>query len=301
MARRAGAQHGVVTTQQAYEAGASVAQLHALVQAGVLRRLHQGTFRHVAGEHSWRTKLLAACLSCGSTAVASARSAARLCDLRDVPRWRPEVTVLDTTYPKLRGVVVHRTNRLDPEDVTVIDGIPSTSVPRTLLDLGALLPVAVLTKVVEDARFRELTSVEELLCTLERLGRPGRRGARSLRAAVVAAVPAEELESRLGLALARLLRDAGGPSPVAQHELVLPDGRTVRFDFAWPDRKLAVEADGFRWHTTKAGFERGLVRARSVAVAGWELHPFGWTDVHRHRATTLAELRRIVHGDRRAA
>lgn len=294
MARRAGAQHGVVTIQQAYADGATVAQVEALVTAGVLRRVHRGTFRHVAGEHTWRTKLAAACLSCGPTAVASLRSAARLVELRDVPRWRPEITVLDTTLPTLRGVVVHRTNRLDPQDLTVVDGIPATTVPRTLLDLGAVLPATVLTRVVEDARFRKLTSIEDLLCTLERLGQPGRRGVRSLRAAITRAVPAEELESRLELALARLLRVVGGPPPVPQHEVVLPDGRRVRFDFAWPERKVAVETDGFRWHTTKVGFERGLVRQRSVTAAGWEVHPFGWTDVHANRQTTLADLRRIV-------
>ncbi len=64
------------------------------------------------------------------------RSAGRLWGLRDVPRLKPEITVCDTTKPRLRDVVVHRTDTLDAVDVAEVDGIAVTSPARTLLDLG---------------------------------------------------------------------------------------------------------------------------------------------------------------------
>lgn len=301
MARSAARQHGMVTGRQLYDLGLTDRQVQADVDAGVLVQVHRGTFRHAAGEDTWRTQLTAACLACGPTAVASARSAGRLWGLRDVPRWRPEVTVLDTTKPRLRGVVVHRTDRLDAVDVSRVDGISVTSPARTLLDLGALLPRPVLTPVLEDATFRRLLVIEDVLSILERLGGPGRRGTAALRGAVDDAVVTGRLESRLELALARLLEIAGGPPPVRQYDVALAGGVRARLDFAWPDRRLAVEADGRRWHSTKRDFDRNLVRSRALEASGWRVYPFGWTDVHHHRAATLAELRRLITVELRAA
>ena len=42
-----------------------------------------------------------------------------------------------TGPPSIPGVVVHYVPELHPDDVTVIDGIPVTSVSRTLIDLAA--------------------------------------------------------------------------------------------------------------------------------------------------------------------
>ena len=173
-------------------------------------------------------------------------------------------------------------------------GVLSQDFFRTLLDLGTVLPAALVTMVAEDASLRGLLRIEDLVCILERLGGPGRRGTKALRVAVAEAVPSHELESRLEIAVARLIRAAGGPAPVNQHEIGLVDGSRARLDFAWPDRWLAVEADGRRWHVTKRDFERGLVRSRALEASGWRVYPFGWTDVYHHRTATLAELRRLL-------
>jgi hypothetical protein len=118
-----------------------------------------------------------------------------------------------------------------------------------------------------------------VVATLERLGGPGRRGARALRRVVGQLVPPEDLDSRLEHDLLRLIRAAGAPPPVTQLEAVVGGGRHVEFDFAWPDRRLAVEADGHRWHATSADFQRDLARHDAVTTAGWRLYRFGWAEV----------------------
>ncbi len=67
---------------------------------------------------------MAAVLAGGAGAVALHRSAARLWALRDVPRWKPEVTVPGTRLPRRQGVVLHRTDQLEGLDVTVHAGTP---------------------------------------------------------------------------------------------------------------------------------------------------------------------------------
>ena len=144
LARLASSQHGVVSAAQAGAVGLTLDNLRTRVGARLLIPVHRGVYRHAASPDSPRTDLMAAVLACGDGAVTSHRSAGRLWRLRDVPRWRPEVTVCRTSCPMTPGIVVHRTDTLGPEDVAVVHGIPVTSVARSLLDLGAILPAPVL-------------------------------------------------------------------------------------------------------------------------------------------------------------
>ncbi|HSH60985.1 MAG TPA: hypothetical protein VK988_15375, partial [Acidimicrobiales bacterium] len=51
-----------------------------------------------------------------------------------------------------------------------------------------------------------------------------------------------------------------------------------------------VEADGRRWHSTRAEFERDLVRSRAIVSAGWRHYRYGWTDVHQRGMALRAEI-----------
>jgi hypothetical protein len=290
LARLASSQHGVVSAAQAGAVGLTLDNLRTRVGARLLVPVHRGVYRHAATPGSPKADLMAAVLACGGGAVASHRSAGRLWRLRDVPRWRPEVTVCRTSCPMAPGIVVHRTDTLAPEDVAAVDGIPVTSVARSLLDLGALLPPPVLATTAEDACIRHLVTPLDLVATLERLGRPGRRGASALRTVVRGLVPPKDLESRLEHDLLRLIRASGAPPPVAQLDALVGGGRRVTFDFAWPDRRIAIEADGRRWHATSRDFERDLARHNAVQAAGWRLYRYGWADVHQRPDRTRADI-----------
>jgi hypothetical protein len=290
LAELAATQHGLVTAAQAEAGGLSRRAVHRRVASGLLIPVHRGVYRHAATPDSPRTDLMAAVLACGDGAVASHRSAGRLWRLRDVPRWRPEVTVCRTSCPMAPGIVVHRTDTLGHEDVAVVHGIPVTSVARSLLDLGAILPAPVLATTAEDACIRHLVTPLDLVATLERLGRPGRRGTSALRTVVRGIVPTEDLDSRLEHDLLRLIRASGAPPPVAQLDALVGGGRRVTFDFAWPHRRIAIEADGRRWHATGRDFERDLARHNAVQAAGWRLYRYGWADVHQRPDRTRADI-----------
>jgi hypothetical protein len=288
--------HGVVTVDDLHRAGLSTGQVQHRLAVGLLVPLHRGVYRHAAAPPTRMTALLGAVRACGAGAVASHRSAAWLWELRDVPRWRPEVTVPHQDLPRHHGITRHRTDTLDPVDVAVVHGVPTTSVARTLLDLGAVLPAAVVEVSTHDAVIRGLVGEAELVSTLERLGRRGRRGTAALRAAVVGALPPAEVESRLEASLLRLVRGCPVPEPELQWSCALGDGRQVRLDLAWPALGIAVEADGRRWHSTRADFERDLVRTRAITAAGWIHLRYGWTDVHDRADAVRAEVTAALTG-----
>ena len=285
-------QQGVVSRSQALASGLTREQVQHLSERGLLIRTHEGVFRHSAVPESWRTRLMAAVLASGDGAVASHRSAARLRDFRDIPRWRPEVTILDTTPRSNSGVIVHRTDLLDVLDVDVVDGIPCTSGPRTLLDLGAVVPFGIVQCAVQDAVIRDLVTHAQLFAVLDRVGKRGRRGTAKLRRVVRHALPDEKLESELERRLLALFPPNHGF--LLQYELTCVDGRRVRLDAARPDLKLAVEGNGHRWHSTAKDTRRDLERRRSIKASGWDLWEYGWSDVVETPMLVTAQIAALI-------
>jgi predicted transcriptional regulator of viral defense system len=292
MAKVAVEQRGIVRRVDAARVGVTDRDVDRLLEVGLLVPVHPGVYRHAAVAFDEAARLLAAVWAAGRGAVASHRSAAWLWELRDVARWRPEVTVPGQTRKPVSRVTVHRTDRLDPMDVVAVHGVPVTTAARTLLDLGGVVDHPVVRQATQDAVVRNLVQPEDLLCVLERVGRRGRRGTAALRAAVETSFLDGRLESRLEQELFELLLRCEVPPPVPQYELRCVDGRRVRLDFAWPDAGVAVEADGRRWHATTADFERDRARANSITASGWSLYRFGWADVRQRRAGTVASIYR---------
>ncbi len=61
-----------------------------------------------------------------------------------------------------------------------------------------------------------------------------------------------------------------------QFVVTLAFGRSARLDFAWPELRIGIEAEGRRWHSGFA-FERDLARRNALTQAGWLLFHYGWT------------------------
>jgi hypothetical protein len=129
------------------------------------------------------------------------------------------------------------------------------------------------------------------LCRLDQLAAPpGRRGSRALRAVLAAwngdALPAGVAEMRV----VRELLAAGLPDPVRQHEVFHQGVFVARVDLAYPERRLAMELDGFRWHAGRGPFRSDRLRRNRVEAAGWRLleaAPEDVGDLVRHAAAIL--------------
>jgi hypothetical protein len=147
-------------------------------------------------------------------------------------------------------------------------------------------------RTVGDAVVRNLVTHEQLFAVLERAGGRGRRGTAKLRAVVRHALPDEKLESELEWRLSKLFPPGRGL--VLQHRITCVDGREVRFDAAEPDRRIAIEANGHRWHATTERLRRDMERRRSIKASGWDLYEYGWSDVVETPALVRAELARLL-------
>lgn len=296
IARPAARQHGLATSKQLLAGGLTREAVDVRVAAEVLRIVHRGVYHHTAVPFTERSRLMAAVLAAGAKAVASHRSAAVLHGFDGVRRYRPEVLVRGTGLPLLHGVTCHRTTTLAAVDRCIVDRIPATSPARTLLDLGAVLPYEVVEHVVQVALIERRVAVPALVAVLERVGRRGRNGTAPLRAVVREALPDEKLQSMLEHALHTLIKRSRVPAPELQHPLLLDTGELVYLDFAWPELRLAVEADGHRWHATKRDLERDLARSRAIQRLGWAHHRYGWDPIHDHGSALLREIQALVLG-----
>src|SRR5439155_2701640 len=240
-------QHGVVTRAQALRCGATEGTIRWRLRVARWERLYPSVYRLSGTTGTWRQRSMAACLYLGPRAVLSFRAAAALRNLVGFARARVEVTVpRNRNRSGSRQILIHWTQDPIPEeDVTTIDGIPVTGPARTLLDLATVEGEDVVERCLDDALRRRLVSLKFLERWLADPCRKRHRGAPVLQRLVAARATIGTTESPLETQVLRLLRNAGLPTPMLQY--IVRDGSRfiARLDFAHPDDRVAIEADGF--------------------------------------------------------
>lgn len=116
-----------------------------------IRRIHHGVYAYGHRRLTAHGHRLAAVLACGPGAVLSHRSAAAVWELLPSAQTRLHVTVPGTSRRRRVGIRVDRTRDLPDDDITLVDGIPITTVTRTLCDLAGGGSVAQLRRAVHHA------------------------------------------------------------------------------------------------------------------------------------------------------
>jgi hypothetical protein len=145
-------QHGRITHEQLLDAGVDRSRIKRWVADGRLVRVHLGVFAVGHRAPSMYADYMAAVLACGPGAALSHRAAAFLARLlRGTKPPPPEVTVPTMAGRRRPGIIIHRVMELDPEDVVEVEGIRTTVVPRTLLDLAPPTDPEQLTRMCHEA------------------------------------------------------------------------------------------------------------------------------------------------------
>lgn len=266
------AQHGVVSTPQLLRLGCAERTISEWGASGRLHRLHYGVYAVGHRRLTWHGRCWAAVLGGEAnetdevvwSAVASHGSAAYLWGLY---RYAPET--IDVTAPirrrAKRAFRVHFSSILIEEDREEREGIPVTSMARTLLDLAIRARPDQLDRLLERAEERGLLDLRAVEALLDRAG--GHRGRGRLRRALAMYQPDPAFtRSRFERRFWQLVRAAGLPSPsmnfnVAGYEL----------DAYWPQHRFAVELDLFETHGTRAAFERDRLRQEELKLIGIEM------------------------------
>lgn len=295
----AAASGGVVSVRQAVSAGILRQAVEHEVAVGRLLAMHPGVYRSAGTPPSHRLDVLAAVTAAGPAAVVSHRSAACLHGLPAGSVDVVEITVPHHLRPRLRGVDVHRSLRLPDSHRRRIDGLPVTSVERTLADIGAVVRTEAVRRSAETAVVRRLTTVERLLGFVDDNGQRGRTGIGALRSVLEDWLLSERPpDSELEIAFGRLVNRLGLPAPRYQFEVIDDHGRFVaRLDAGWPEHRLAVEIDGFSAHGSPSSMQRDLTRQNRLVALGWTVLRFTWHDVVRrpdHVAGQIATLLTVL-------
>jgi hypothetical protein len=285
------AHHGLITRSQAEQLGLSDDEIDGLLRRGFWERLHSRVYRLAASPRSPVQLLYGASLGAGAGAVASHRSAAWLWDLVDRAPPTPEISVPVGRRPRLDNVVVHRSNDLDlgGARTRLIKGIPTTDPLRTLVGFAAKASREDLTTAIDRALARRLTAVARIDDELRRLRRQGRPGIRALRSnlrtrGLIGVPHPSVLESRMMRLFVR------SHLPVPKVEVVVGPQGEYRLDFSYPDRKKAIEVDGYAYHSSPEQVQRDNARRNSLEVQGWQFLVYTWLDVTRQARRTAGEI-----------
>ena len=268
LARR---QHGVFTRAQIIDAGLTDRVIARRLANGTWVKLSAGVYASAAAPPTWRRQVKAAQLGLANSVV-SHRAAAALHGIAGCREGAIDLTVPTSGPSRSSFAVVHRRSRTP---TTTIDGIRVTTLPRTVVDLAAQLPVSRLAAVFDDLVVARRLRVDDVRAEYEALTATRCRGIGAVRwlldDRVDGRLPAaNELER----ALRRVLEDPSFP-PV-EHQAALPWRASApqRVDALVPAWRRIVEADGRRWHTREADFERDRARDHEAQRHGYEVTRF---------------------------
>jgi len=186
-------------------------------------------------------------------------------------------TVIEVTAPRgckpKPGMTIHRSRLIHPDDRAKRDGIPTTSVARTLVDLADVLNDRQLTRAVRQAELLNVLDVRTIDEALERL--PGRKGRHRLKRVLAAHRPEPRLlRSEAERKLKQLCERHRLPQPQFNVQVA---GYEV--DVYWPEAKLALEFDGAETHFTRHAFHADRRRDRALAVEGVQTLRVTWLDL----------------------
>jgi predicted transcriptional regulator of viral defense system len=168
-------QHGVVSRSQLRAAGLPDTTIDSRLSSGVLQPLFHGVYSVGHRAVGRPGRMLGATLACGGQSVVSHGCAAELHGL-----WEKQPRLIDVIAPgskgrKIDGIRWHRGHPLRPSEITSCDGVPCTTIPRTLVDMAGQLTERSLRRMVEQAavlRALDVSAIERSLARGRRRGAP---------------------------------------------------------------------------------------------------------------------------------
>jgi hypothetical protein len=232
-------------------------------------------------------RCMAAALAGGLDAALSNRPAAWAWDLRDSIGGSMHVTVPRRRRSR-RGLVFHECV-LPPDERTVHNEIPITTVARTLFDTASTESPARLRQMIAIAEAREMGDAPSLQDLMER--HPAARGIANLRAVMTSAIDEGVAHQELEIGFAEFIDEFRIPRPRKNVPILVADGRTFIVDCLWPDVPLVVELDSRKHHADWESAEADRARDAALIAIGIPVVRVTWRRLHRERSGLARQLR----------
>lgn len=293
----AAGRQGAFTVDDLRAAGITRESLRHALRRGLVRRLYRGVYASAVAAQRDRCWFFGAVLTADGRAAVCRRTAAVVHQLpvEDVARAAdgfPVVHVVLTGRRQIRPCdhrVVHRPRALSVADLTERRGLPTTTLERTVLDLGAELPADELVNLVAHVVQHGRTTSKRLSEATARAGRTP--GARQLHE--VLRTLSDGHQSAFEVALARLI--GRSQLPVAKYGVTLVTSSGERRpDAYWPEAAVALEADGKAFHLGPDAWEADLERDDDLAAIGVEAVHVTFRQFTREPAEVLARIERVL-------
>ena len=281
-------QDGVLTLAQARDAGLSLDAVQRRVQSGHWRRCARGVYFVDDRPFTDAARIRATVWSFGTDAAASGLTAAWWHGLTKFAPDTAEVTVPRNSHGRSRGCRLRRRD-LAPSDIVVYRRMRVTALALTVLE-AAVRPGGGV-KLMDSALQRNVE-----LCDLWRahVRNKGRYGSPSARRLLQAA--SDGARSEAERLLVKLLRAAG----ITGWRTNYPVGR-YKVDVAFPSSKVAIETDGWAFHSDQAAFQGDRERQNNIALLGWQVLRFTWLDLVEYPQRVIAVIRSAISARKPAA
>jgi very-short-patch-repair endonuclease len=275
----------LITRLQLMALGLTRSDIDYSLARGRLRLIHRGVYAVGHQALTEQSAALAAVLAVGTGAFVSHHSAAALWGMATRRRGDVQVTLVARDAGRRRpGIEVHQAKTLDRQDVTTRFGTPIVSAARALLTITPALSDRELERIFDNGLKRRLFTRAAVAGAAGRSSwLPG--------AARLAALAADELRvpritrSDAEEKLLALIRAAGLPMPEVNARL----GR-YEIDFLWRTLQLAVEVDGYEFHSTRRSFEADHARDLELESAGFHVMRFTRDQVVHQPELVLARI-----------
>lgn len=280
-------QLGLFTLRQATGRGLTPAMRRTKLEHGAFRRVFGDVYAFAGHKLTPAGVHLASVMATGRTSRSTHRAAAWLWGLTPYDQ-KPEITTTDERV-RLGGIRTHfTTTALLPP--VIRRGVPASTAPETLLDLGAVMALCRVQNALDRGIAAKVVTPMSALAELERRGGVGVRGTAHLRALLDdAGLTGSHKPSVLEAKTRRLIRRAGLPQPDC--ELIVGQHGEYRLDFCWPELMLAIEVDGWMYHSSYAAFYANKSRKNVLTLEGYAVLEYTWIHVTKTPTTFVREVK----------
>ena len=211
------------------------------------------------------------------------------------PRERQSNSRHHPPQPKRQGPDRHRGPQgitLADADKATHDGIPCTSVARTLVDFSDGADRRAVARAVDQAEVLRLFDLCAVDDALAKAGR--RRGAGVLRAVLADHRAPTPTEGQLEERFLALCRAASLPEPEVNAWITFDGGVAYKADFLWREQGLVAETDGYRFHSSRRAFEHDRERDQRLALAGFTVVRMTFRQITLDSDRVLTTVKRLL-------
>lgn len=260
-------QYGVVSVSQLGELGLSPSGVRKRVGRARLHRVHRGVF--AVGRPGLGTEgaYMAAALAVRGPIALD--SAAHHRDLLPSPCTNPVHVAVPGRRRGRPGIAVHT----GPRDWTEHEGIPTTTIDQTLIDLAA----GGRRRLAERALTRAETVLRHDFGPLIEHVRGPIRGCTLLRELLAA--PPDRTRNELEAAMRDLCSEYRHPQPEINQWIPFPEGGGAEADFLWRRERVIIETDSLTFHRTQKAMDHDYGRDARLELLGWRVRRVSWRQV----------------------